>query len=272
MVLPRSHGKATVGKSLSQSSFKKRNNNVITHSQPLPSTSANISVSLINRSSQNSPPDSKSSEEDNRLVNSVIRYFLALDRGKQIVNKTRIIKHVLGNQGKHFLQIMNKAKNLLSKIFGYELVELEGNKYMLVNEIQNELPHIHPSAMEGNRQVLLFLVLTHIFMHEESCTKESLWDFLTNLGILSLDNHAYFGNIDHLITEVFVAQKYLDKITIEKSDSIEVEFKWGPRAEYEFSRRAALDFVSQVYNGRPINSWPLQFKSLIAREKSNQLQ
>lgn len=42
---------------------------------------------------------------------------------------------------------------------------------MLVNEMQNELPHIRPSATEGNRQVLLFLVLTHIFMHEESSTK-----------------------------------------------------------------------------------------------------
>lgn len=51
------------------------------------------------------------------------------------------------------------------------MIELEGNKYMLVNEIKNELPHIYPCATESSQQVLLFIVLTHIFMQEESCTE-----------------------------------------------------------------------------------------------------
>ncbi|XP_043791182.1 non-structural maintenance of chromosomes element 3 homolog isoform X3 [Apis laboriosa] len=193
------------------------------------------------------------------------------NREKQIVNKTRIIKNVFDNQGKHFSRIMNKTKDLLSKIFGYQLIELEGNKYMLVNEIKNELPHIYPCATESSQQVLLFIVLTHIFMQEESCTEESLWDFLTNLDISYLDNHyhPYFGNVKYLINELFVAQKYLDKTILEQNDSIKIEFKWGPRAEYEFSRREALNFVSEIYNRRPLNSWPLQFKILLAREKLN---
>lgn len=55
-------------------------------------------------------------EEDDRFINNLIRYFFVLDRGKQIVNKTRIIKNVFDNQGKHFSRIMNKAKDLLSKV------------------------------------------------------------------------------------------------------------------------------------------------------------
>lgn len=31
---------------------------------------------------------------------------------------------------------------------------------------------------------------------------ESLWDFLINLGISSLEKHPYFGNVEYLITEV----------------------------------------------------------------------
>lgn len=55
-------------------------------------------------------------EEDNRFINNLIRYFFALDREKQIVNKTRIIKNVFDNQGKHFSRIMKKTKDLLSKV------------------------------------------------------------------------------------------------------------------------------------------------------------
>ncbi|PBC25198.1 non-structural maintenance of chromosomes element 3 homolog [Apis cerana] len=267
MGLPRNRGK-NQQKNLSQSIVKKKNN-VTTLSQPIPSTSTNISY--INEKSQNFSTDSMIFEEDNRFINNLIRYFFALDREKQIVNKTRIIKNVFDNQGKHFSRIMKKAKDLLSKIFGYQLIELEGNKYMLVNEIKNELPHIYPCATESSQQVLLFIVLTHIFMQEESCTEESLWDFLTNLDISCLDNHyhPYFGNVKYLINELFVAQKYLDKTILEQNDSIKIEFKWGPRAEYEFSRREALNFVSEIYNRRPLNSWPLQFKILLAREKLN---
>ncbi|XP_076756030.1 non-structural maintenance of chromosomes element 3 homolog [Xylocopa sonorina] len=204
------------------------------------------------------------SEEKHQLVNKTIRYLLVSDRRKQAISKARIIKHVLDSSGKHFPYVMNKAKNLLSKIFGYQLVELENNKYILVNEIENTLPHIRPNAIETRQRVLLFIVLVHIFMHQQSCTEDSLWDFLTNLDIPCSDNHchAYFGNVKQLITEVFVAQKYLDKTVTEKNDSIEIDYKWGPRAEYEFSRRTALEFVSRVYHGRPVNSWPLQYNAL----------
>ncbi|KZC07845.1 Melanoma-associated antigen G1 [Dufourea novaeangliae] len=187
------------------------------------------------------------------------------------MNKARIIKSVFGGQGKNFHRVMTKARDLLSKIFGYQLVELEGSKYMLINEIRNTLPHVSPVGTKGSQQVLLFLVLTHIFMSEEFCTEESLWKFLENLGINCTEgqNHSYFGNVRHMVTEVFVAQKYIDKTVVEQNDAPKIEYKWGVRAEHEFSRRTALEFVSQIYNGRAINSWPLQYKALIAREKTN---
>lgn len=71
------------------------------------------------------------------------------------------------------------------QIFGYELIELPGNKYILVNEIKNEMPHICPTAKEGRQQVLLFIVLTHIFMHEECCSEG------INLVRLILCNNMY---------------------------------------------------------------------------------
>ena len=194
-----------------------------------------------------------------------------MDREKQTINKTRLVKTVFGGQGKHFHPTLNKAKTHLSKIFGYRLLELEGNKYILVNQVENTLLQEYTLEAERRQQVLLFLVLTHIFMHQELCGEDLLWDFLTRLGIECYDNHRdnYFGDVKQLVTEVFVRQRYLDKTVAEKTDVVKVEFKWGPRAEHEFSPRKSLEFVSQVYDGRQINSWPLQFQTMIAQEKSN---
>ncbi|CAL7948048.1 unnamed protein product [Xylocopa violacea] len=255
-------------KSLSQSTDKGQNTSINSLSLSHPSTSASILEQTSYVNSQNCSDLMNTSEEERQLVNRTVRYLLTSDRSKQVISKTRIIKNVLDSRGKQFLCVMNKAKSLLSKIFGYQLVELENNKYILVNEIENTLPHIHPIAIEVRQRVLLFIVLVHIFMHQQSCTEDSLWDFLTNLGISCSDNHchAYFGHVKQLITQVFVAQKYLDKIVVEKNNSTEIEFKWGSRAEHEFSRRTALEFISRVYHGRPINSWPLQYNALTAHK------
>lgn len=95
-------------RNLSQPSVRKRNTRDVYYSQP--STSSSLSLS------QNSSPDHATSKDNDELVNSLIRYFLMLDGGKQIISKTRIIKNVFGNSGKHFVQTMNKAKNLLSMV------------------------------------------------------------------------------------------------------------------------------------------------------------
>lgn len=250
-------------KNLSQPIVRERNaQDIVYYSQP-----SSSSRSL----SQNLSADHATSKDNHQLVNSLIRYLLMLDGRKQVITKTRIIKNVFGNRGKHFIQTMNSAKNLLSTVFGYKLIELESGKYMLINEIENTLPHIEPSATESSQMILLFLVLTHIFMLEDCCSEELLWSFLTNLGIPCEDDqqHSYFGNVKQLINEIFVAQGYINKTVLETKDSTNVEFKWGYRAEYEFSRRKALEFVSQVFDGRPINSWQLQFKTLTAREAAD---
>lgn len=47
-------------------------------------------------------------------------------------------------------------------------MEIDGNKYILVNEIKNDLPHL-TFTKNASSQVLLFLVLVHIFMLGNSC-------------------------------------------------------------------------------------------------------
>lgn len=91
------------------------------------------------------------------------------------------------------------------------------------------------------------------------------------MKIIKEDNfqHNYFGDVKKLVTVDFVSQQYLEKTVLYKGDSPKYEYKWGPRAEHEISYRNILEFVSKVHGERPINSWPLQYKTMLAKEQSN---
>jgi hypothetical protein len=55
-------------------------------------------------------------------------------------------------------------------VFGYKLVDVENGKFILCNTIKNEIPHLQFEESVANRQILLFLTLTHIYMSGEVCT------------------------------------------------------------------------------------------------------
>lgn len=63
---------------------------------------------------------------------------------------------------------MVRVRVCVPKVFGYKLIEIEPNRYILVNNMTNNLPHLTFEKV-ASAQVLLFLVLVHIFMVGESC-------------------------------------------------------------------------------------------------------
>lgn len=73
------------------------------------------------------------------------------------------------------------------KVFGFELVEIENNRYILINNIDNELPHLifHNSS----KQLLLYLVLVHIFMHGETCQEGEYVYLIVSLFIYVIINN-----------------------------------------------------------------------------------
>ncbi|XP_015177526.1 PREDICTED: melanoma-associated antigen G1-like [Polistes dominula] len=210
-------------------------------------------------------------QEELDLAGRVIRYIFTIEKKKNAITKAQIIKNVFGGSTKNYSQILQKTKLLLSQVFGYQLVDIGSSKYIIVNEIDNSIPHLNFNKSTKAEQVLLFIILCHIFMYEDACTEENLWDFLTRLKIIKEDNfqHPYFGDVKKLVTVDFVAQQYLEKKVLNKGDSEKYEYKWGPRAENEVSYRDILEFVSKVYGGRSLNSWPLQYKTMLEKEGAN---
>lgn len=241
------------------------------HYQSQPSTSLNDDSNIESRAQgSHTTLDILSSHEQNQTIRNIVKYLLVLDRTKQVTTKHKIIKNVLCGSGKQFSSLFPKVKQVLHQVFGYKIIEWEQGKYMLINAIPNKLPHIHLSKEHRAQQVLLFIVLTHIFMNAESCTEGVLYDFLKHLNIVTQDNfhHYYFGDVKELISETFVHQKYLDKVIYQDGDPPKVEYKWGLRAEHEFTRRSALEFISKVYYNRPLTSWTLQYKMVLAKENA----
>ncbi|KYN34136.1 Melanoma-associated antigen G1 [Trachymyrmex septentrionalis] len=210
---------------------------------------------------------SQDMETQKELISSIIRYLFMADRNKLPIQKSHIIKHVLGGNSKIFRSIIESVNIQLSEVFGYSLVEVEGNKYILVNKIENNLPHL--TFNDNHKLVLLYLVLVHIFMYGESCKEEILWDFLQNLGIITDNNfqHEYFGDIKQLVTVDFVNQRYLEKVIINKNDPTDFEFTWGSRAKNELTYHSALQFVADIYDC-PIKKWKLQYKAVQDEEKN----
>ncbi|XP_012228635.1 non-structural maintenance of chromosomes element 3 homolog [Linepithema humile] len=233
------------------------------------------SSSQANRSSQrcskNSDRESANLQnmmehEQAPLISSIIRYILVADGNKQVIQKNHIVKNILNGNNKLFRSTIDEVKGQLFAVFGYILKEVENNKYILINDIENHLPHL--SYNDNNKQVLLFLVLVHIFMHGESCKQEILWDYLRNLNIITENSfqHEYFGDVKQLVSVDFVNQRYLAKVVPEKNELSDFEYVWGNRAENEITYRSCLEFVANIY-GSPLNKWRLQYKAMIEQEK-----
>ncbi|XP_011506593.1 PREDICTED: MAGE-like protein 2 [Ceratosolen solmsi marchali] len=236
-----------------------------------PTTSSNTSQSSQNdedhrSNTQISHDQSLSSQEHAHHVGNVVKYILAADHSKIPIVRSAISKAV-NCQGKNFRAVMNSAQEVLRDVFGYKLVDVESGKFILCNTIKNDLPHLNFDENVKNRYVLLFLVLTHIYMSGEVCTEGSLFDFLTKLEIISDGNmiNETFGNVLELITIQFVREKY---IKLEKSDNDdESELKWGIRAHEELSVRSVMEFVSKVYDNRDIKTWPQQYEGMLQKER-----
>lgn len=232
--------------------------------------SANLDLEPSRENTRNLEYGNLNEQQELDLAGRVIRYLFVMEKKKHVIPRIHIVKNILGGKTKNFRQIMEMVETLLSNVFGYNLVDIGGGKYILVNEIKNELPHLNFTQSIKAQQVLLFIILAHIFMCEESCGEESLWDFLRRLDIVKEDSfqHEYFGDVKQLITVDFISQHYLEKVTLSKGDNAKYEYKWGPRAEHEVTRRDVLEFMSKVYGGRPIKSWMQQYQTMLEKEKS----
>lgn len=209
-------------------------------------------------------------EEVNQKVCDLVQYLLIMDQKKIPIKKLDINKYILKEHSRAFNKFFSKAKTTLKEVFGIHLMELDAKQksYILVNMFENEVDkeHLVWPPEDNAKMGLLMVVLSTIFMKGNVMPDNLLYHMLKKLGIDTEQNHAVFGDVKKLITQEFVRMGYLEYVRDPKSDPPVYEFKWGPRAKLEISKRNALDFVCQIYDVE-LDIWTSQLQDVLRDEE-----
>lgn len=214
------------------------------------------------RMSQNEE-ESVSSDDRKALVTEVVMYILAKEASKVPAKKLTITKFLPGFS-RNSKTIILEAKDVLSQVFGYELIDADG-KYFVVNKFApSEIGFQILRAPTENkiRNVLLLIVLSVVFMEGGTVREDTVWNFLELLKIkVGAVPDPVFGDVKKLLSKDFVSMLYLQLTRREGTDPPVYEFSLGVRAEAEIPKRKILEFVCKMY-GNKEHDWPVQLKDV----------
>ncbi|XP_059609427.1 melanoma-associated antigen B3 [Phlebotomus argentipes] len=174
---------------------------------------------------------------------------------------------------KTYPEVMVRVEHHLAKTFGYAIQDVmvkNTKSYIVVPK--NITSHLVMPPGKWPEVTLLYLTLTYIFMKGGKVAENTLWRFLGTLNISQEErSDGIFRNANKLLTETFVKQLYLvrEKDYEEGGDAdFVIQYSWGPRSEFELSKKAVLDYVAQVLK-RPARSFILQYRELYGAPASS---
>lgn len=205
-------------------------------------------------------------------VNELVHFLLIMDQKKMPIKRQDINKHVLKEHSRAFTKFIEEAGRKLKHIFGIELVDMSGDKkksYCLINTMDTDVdePHIVWSPDDNARLGLVMVILSTIFMSGNTITDSKLYSMLKVLGVDTEVTHEVFGDVKKFISQDLVRQGYLVHERQDISDPPVYEYKWGPRAKFETSKRNVLDFVCQVYGDTDPSKWTSQWQDVQRTEE-----
>ncbi|KAJ8047838.1 Non-structural maintenance of chromosomes element 3-like [Holothuria leucospilota] len=207
-----------------------------------------------------------------RKVGELVQYFLIMEQNKIPIKRGDISRNVLKDYKSIFQEVLMKAKESLSNIFGFEMVEVEHSSaktktkmYFLLNKLDSELREdLVEISSENPKNALLWIVLAIIFMNESVISETQLWQALQKLGLPQDEkNHPVFGDLKRLITVEFPRQLYLECTRVPSTDPASFEFRWGERATAEVDKEKLLHMVTEIYgNNMTPQSWRTQYREV----------
>ncbi|KAJ6655334.1 hypothetical protein lerEdw1_005526 [Lerista edwardsae] len=220
-------------------------------------------------------------------VNELVQFLLVKDQKKIPIKRADILKHVIKDYKDVFPRILECATQTLQQVFGLDLVEIDSKHHTYI--LISKLPPLEGESIQEDENTpkmgLLIVILSLIFMKgnmAKECKCHSLhsvclmellnnphlllslhlaavWELLRRLRVdCSGEKHKVFGDVKKLVTEEFVRQKYLEYTRLPHTDPPEFEFRWGPRAAKETSKKQILQFVAKIQNKNP-KSWASQY-------------
>ncbi|XP_054848128.1 non-structural maintenance of chromosomes element 3 homolog isoform X1 [Eublepharis macularius] len=230
-------------------------------------------------------------------VHELVFFLLVKDQKKIPIKRADILKHVVKDYKNVFTELLKRANQNLQQVFGMELVEIDPKHHTYI--LISKLPHLERESSKEDENTpkmgLLLVILSLIFM-KGNVAKEckfpatpaqptsllpsvpnpplllslplaAVWEVLRRLRVDPGEKHKIFGDVKKLVTEEFVRQKYLEYNRLPHTDPPEFEFRWGPRAIKETSKKQILQFVSKMQNKDP-TFWTNQYNEAEAEGSS----
>jgi len=202
--------------------------------------------------------------------------------------KLKDVQEVLGTAKAAAPSVLEMAREKLNHIFGFDLVQLpqnhkkgdhplalhevapeserKTNVYAVMNmmEAARELPESYdppvPHPVNFDAQLpflgLRMTILLLIYSNTGEMSSVELWESMRRLGINkhNMKSHAIFGNVEKYVDTALVKQQYLVKEKVLGNDAAEVNYRWGRRAQAEYTEEDLLKFAAQVY-GEDADDW-----------------
>ncbi|KAK2082996.1 Melanoma-associated antigen B2 [Saguinus oedipus] len=198
----------------------------------------------------------------------LVHFLLYKSKMKESVTKGDMLKIVGKRFREHFPEILQKASERLSLIFGLELkkVNPRGHTYTFDNKVgpTNEERLLGNWGFPGNR--LLMPLLSVIFLSGNSATEEDIWEFLNMLGVYDGKEHPIYGEPRKFITQDLVQEGYLEYKQVPNGDPPHYQFLWGPRAYAETSKMKVLEFLAKM-NGTTPRAFPFHYAEALKDEE-----
>ncbi|KAL9234270.1 hypothetical protein vseg_009158 [Gypsophila vaccaria] len=211
-----------------------------------------------------------SSEETDKLVGEVVRYVLFKTQQSSgcPIKRDELTLIVTKNYRQRALPaaVIDKAKEKLAGVFGYELKELQRVRSTSKNQtrysqqsaadarsyiVVSQLPaDVYRKLVEDVNTAHLtgfsFVVVGIVHLAGGKISEENLWQHLRRLGLEQNDeNHPTLGNVK-LLLETLVQQRYLQKEKVSGAEGNTVMYELAERALDDEVNQKIKDYVSQI--------------------------
>ncbi|XP_006835724.1 PREDICTED: melanoma-associated antigen B1-like [Chrysochloris asiatica] len=183
----------------------------------------------------------------------LLLFLLHKYKMKELITKKEMMKIINKKYKEHFPQILRRVSEHMELVFGLELKEVDpkGQSYALVSQLEITKEENITGVRGFPKLGLLMPLLGVIYMNNYRATEESIWEFLSALGIYDGQRHFIFGEPRKLLTRDLVQEKYLEYRQVPGSDPPCYEFLWGPRTHIEANKKKVQEFLVKIKNIDP---------------------
>ncbi|XP_062038977.1 melanoma-associated antigen 10-like [Lepus europaeus] len=181
-------------------------------------------------------------------VTKLMNFLILKYRLKEAVTKAEMLEFVIEEYQDQFPGIFERASKCLEVIFGIDIREVDppSDFYVLVNSLGLTSCEMLSDDFNMPKTSLLIVILGVIFIEGNCASEDSIWEFLSMLGVYPGREHFIYGEPWKLITNDWVQENYLEYRQVPDSDPPKYEFLWGPRAYVETSKMKVLEFLAKV--------------------------